>query len=72
MFQQPLSGEIFKIFGKGRETYIGGLSILWGDLINLKNFVAPFYGWGSTAPMLEPLWGGSLLFTTKFPEIPTP
>ena len=35
----------------------------------LKNFMAPFYGWGSTASRLEPLRGGSLLFTTKFPEI---
>ena len=34
-----------------------------------KNFTAPFYGWGSTASWLEPLWGGSLLFTTKSPEI---
>ena len=33
------------------------------------NFVAPFYGWGSTASRLEPFRGGSLLFTTKFPEI---
>ena len=41
---------------------------LHGSLRN--NFMAPFYGWGSTASMLEPLWGGSLLFTTKFPEIP--
>ena len=32
--------------------------------------MAPFFGWGSTASRLEPLWGGSLLFTTKFPEIP--
>ena len=31
--------------------------------------MAPFYGWGSTASRLEPLRGGSLLFTTKFPEI---
>ena len=31
--------------------------------------MAPFYGWGSTASRLEPLQGGSLLFTTKFPEI---
>ena len=31
--------------------------------------MAPFYGWGSTALRLEPLRGGSLLFTTKFPEI---
>ena len=31
--------------------------------------VAPFYGWGSTASKLQSLRGGSLLFTTKFPEI---
>ena len=31
-----------------------------------KNFMAPFfYGWGSTASRLDPLQGGSLLFTTK-------
>ena len=33
-------------------------------------FMASFYGWGSTASRLKPLRGGSLLFTTKFPEIP--
>ena len=33
--------------------------------------MAPFYGWGSTASMLEPLRGGSLLFTTKFLDIPS-
>ena len=32
--------------------------------------MAPFYGWVSTASRLEPLRGGSLLFTTKFPEVP--
>ena len=32
--------------------------------------MAPFYGWGSTASRLKPLRGGSLLFTTKSPEIP--
>ena len=32
--------------------------------------MAPFYGWGSIASMLEPLRVGSLLFTTKLPEIP--
>ena len=36
----------------------------------LKNFMAPFYGWGSTASRLQPLRGGSLLFTIQFPEIP--
>ena len=29
-----------------------------------------FYEQGSTASRLEPLRGGSLRFTTKFPEIP--
>ena len=32
-----------------------------------KNFMAPLYGWGSTVSRLEPLRGGSLLLTTKFP-----
>ena len=32
--------------------------------------MVPFYGLGSTASRLEPLQGGSSLFTTKFPEIP--
>ena len=32
--------------------------------------MAPFYGWGSTASKLELLRGGSLLFTSKFPDIP--
>ena len=32
--------------------------------------MAPFNGWGSTGSRLKPLQGGSLPFTTKFPEIP--
>ena len=32
--------------------------------------MAPFYGWVSTASRLQPLRGGSLLFTIQFPEIP--
>ena len=35
-----------------------------------QNFMAPFYEWGSTASRLESFRGGSLLFPTKFPEIP--
>ena len=35
-----------------------------------KKTMAPFYGGGSTGSRLEPLRGGSLLFTTTFPEIP--
>ena len=34
-----------------------------------KKLYGPFYGWVSTASRLEPLRGGSLLFTTKFREI---
>ena len=40
------------------------------DLHLKKNVKAPFYRWGSIASKLEPLWGGSLLFTTKLQEIP--
>ena len=41
------------------------------SLFNKKlNFMAPFYGWGLTASRIESLRGGSLLFTTNFPEIP--
>ena len=43
--------------------------LLWGIMIKLKNLYGPIYGWGSTASRLEPLPGGSLHFTTKFPEI---
>ena len=32
--------------------------------------MAPLYGRGSTASRQQPLRGGSLLFTTQFPEIP--
>ena len=32
--------------------------------------MVPFSGWGSTASRLEPLRGGSLLFTSKSTEIP--
>ena len=31
--------------------------------------MASFYGWGSTSLRLQPLRGGSLLFTIQFPEI---
>ena len=32
--------------------------------------MAPFYGWSSTASRLQTHYEESLLFTTKFPEIP--
>ena len=31
--------------------------------------MASFYGWGSTTSRLESLGGGSLFFSSKFPEI---
>ena len=40
------------------------------EQLKKTNFIAPFYGWGSTASRLQPLRGGSLLFTIQFPEIP--
>ena len=30
-----------------------------------KNFMAPFYGWGSTASRLQPLREGSLPFSSQ-------
>ena len=43
----------------------------WSINLKKKKLYGPFfYGWGSTASRLEPLWESSLLFTTKFPEIP--
>ena len=33
--------------------------------------MAPFYGWSSTTSRLHLLRGGNLLFTNKFPEIPS-
>ena len=56
---------------KKREKHHGGVLLL----VTLKktfkkNFMAPFYGWGSTASRIQPLRGGSLLFTIQFPEIP--
>ena len=39
-------------------------------ILALKKLYGLFILMGSTASRLEPLRGGSLLFTTKFPEIP--
>ena len=38
--------------------------------LHKKNFLAPFYGWGSIVSRLQPLRGDSLLFTTKSPGSP--
>ena len=36
-----------------------------------KNFMAPFYGWGSTASRLQSHFEEAVyFFTTKLPEIP--
>ena len=54
------------------KTMFQVLTVFFEMVINFStsNFMAPFYGWGSTASRLQPLRGGSLLFTTQFPEIP--
>ena len=43
---------------------------LYVDKKRTNVFMASFYQWDSTASRLKPLRGGSLLFATKFPEIP--
>ena len=53
--------EIYRFSSSGTQNFLRWLK---------KTFMAPFYRWGSTASRLEPLRGGSLLFITKFPEIP--
>ena len=40
------------------------------NLKKKKKLYGPFLWMRLTTSRLEPLWGGSLLFTTKFPEIP--
>ena len=53
----------------GRPSFKQGNQLEYKKL-KKKNFMAPFYGWGSTASRLQPLQGGSLLFTIQFPENP--
>ena len=56
------SGTLFSC--KVWEKFIA--SRLWGKVV--VKLMDPFYGCSSTASRLEPLRGGSLLFTTKFPD----
>ena len=61
------------LFQRGKENYVYPFNKsdeIYLFLMFLKNLMAPFYGWGSTASRLEPFRRGSLLFTTKFPVIP--
>ena len=63
---------LFNIFTWKKPVYVScKLLVFFQNLIDKKNqnFMAPFYGWGSTASRLQPLRGGSLLFTTEFPDI---
>ena len=61
----PLQSPHFNSKQKNADIAVIFLALEFKNL----NFMAPFYGRGSTASRLEPLRGGSLLFTTKFPEI---
>ena len=63
------SGPISSIFGQTRFLpWILFLNFFF--FFKKKNFMVPFYGWDSTTSRLEPLQGGSLFFTIKFPGIP--
>ena len=60
-----------RTLGALTKTCITELARLLGTKKKKTNLMAPFfYGWGSTDSRLEPLRGGSLLFTTKSQEIP--
>ena len=68
--QVPASGNSFRTAQRRHSDTLDSLAFFYLNKKKKKNFMAPFYGWGSTASRLEPLRGGSLLFTTKFPEVP--
>ena len=56
-FYQKMSGQEYTLF-------------FYKNILLKKTLWPLFYVWGSTASRLEPFPGGSLLFTTKFPDIP--
>ena len=60
-----LNAKISRITFVSYEQLISGYY-----MCNLEKKLATFYGYGSTAWRLEPFRGGTLLFTTKSPEIP--
>ena len=62
-------GFLYFVFG-GKKAQVIHLKLLFFKKKKKKNFMAPFYGWGLTASRLDPTRGRSLLFTTKFPEVP--
>ena len=62
--------DIFFLWEHGEEKLKESLGINMSRKSLKENFMPPFYGWGSTVSKLEPLRQDSLLFTTKFPEIP--
>ena len=75
----PKSCEIFYLFYLSIIFvvccfYCNTLIVLLSQILKetLKNFMAPFYGWGSTASRLVPLRGGSLHFATKLSQILPP
>ena len=68
---QRAASLFLRYFGLNKMLFFGTLFILYFFEFSVrKNFMASFYGWGSTTSRLEPLRRGSLLFTTKFQEIP--
>ena len=63
-------GYVWMIRTDNGTNFVGASAEFIESFQEKKSFMAPFYRWGSTASRLQPLGGGSLLFTTQFPEIP--
>ena len=74
MLRTPLWVLIYHIVDLLAWSYYA-LPLLWhyskhSTTVFKKTLWPHFYGWDSTASRLQPLRGGSLLFTIQFPEIP--
>ena len=55
--------ENYEIFGQLKWSNLAFSQCIKKFFFIFLNFMAPFYGWGSTASRLQLLRGGSLLFT---------
>ena len=70
---QSIDRTLYPTHGTGENIYYLKLAIVFQAQLAFKKknkLYGPFfYGWGSTASRLQPLRGGSLLFTIQFPEI---
>ena len=71
MFWAPICSGMKILLGMALSSVLNKSKSAITSLFNIKKkIMAPFYGWGSTVSGLQPLRGGSLLFTIQFPESP--